>query len=115
MPLRILPKDGQLLLMAGIWEIWNKPEQPIQTFSIITTSPNKEISAIHNRMPVVLPDLERQLQWLEDGSLEELLQLLQPVQDGFFESYPVSPAVNSPRNNDSSLHQPLPETPDLFS
>lgn len=115
MPLRLLPKEGPLLLMAGIWDIWEQPTQPISTFSIITTTPNKEVSPIHHRMPVVLPDLDRQLKWLEEGPLEEVLDLLRPVEDGFFDIYPVSAAVNSPRNNDPSLHNPLPETPDLFS
>jgi putative SOS response-associated peptidase YedK len=41
--------------VAGIWDTWNpgtKDERP--SFSILTTSANEAMSAIHDRMPVIL-------------------------------------------------------------
>jgi putative SOS response-associated peptidase YedK len=114
-PYRIQPKDGSLLIMAGIWDIWDKDGYPLKSFSIITTTPNREVSSLHNRMPVVLPTLEDCLRWLEPIETEQALAFLRPVKDGFFRVYRVSDALNSPNHNDPSLHNELPENLDLFS
>ena len=50
-PLNIHRADGQPLALAGLWE---SHDEFGPTFTIITTAPNAYMSAIHNRMPVVL-------------------------------------------------------------
>ena len=41
--------------MAGIWERWKSPEgNTVFTCTIITTTPNKLMQDIHDRMPVIL-------------------------------------------------------------
>jgi putative SOS response-associated peptidase YedK len=59
---------------------------------------------IHERMPVILPpdDFER---WLETGADEalDLLALLRPAASDSLEAYPVSKAVNSPKNEGREL------------
>ena len=114
-PYRIIPKDGHLLVMAGIWDIWEKGGYPVKSFSIITTTPNREVSSLHNRMPVVLPTLEDRLKWLEQIEVEEVLAFLHPPKDGTFRVYRVSDELNSPSNNMPELHKELPENLDLFS
>ncbi|MCB0643583.1 MAG: SOS response-associated peptidase [Phaeodactylibacter sp.] len=114
-PYRLLPADDKLLVMAGIWDVWDQEGYPIKSFSIITTTPNREVSSIHNRMPVVLPDLERQQHWLEALPTPEILEMLQPVADGFFKVYKISSDVNKPVHNAAYLHDPIPENLDLFS
>ena len=55
-------------------------------------------------MPVILkPDEETR--WLEPSlvSKEEIESFLHPYEDNKLELYPVSPDVNSPRNNDKHL------------
>lgn len=115
LPYRILPKDGSLLIMGGIWDIWDNEEVPKMSFSIITTTPNTEMSDLHNRAPIVFTDaLECQL-WLDNNSLEDINSLLQPVEDDFFNIYRVSEMVNSVRNNSPHLHEEVPEELNLFS
>jgi len=115
LPYRIRPKNGSLLIMGGIWEVWNKYGVPKQSFSIITTTPNAEMAGLHNRAPVVFTDaLECQL-WLDNNSLEDINSLLQPVKDDYFDIYRVSEMVNSVRNNSPHLHEEVPEELDLFS
>lgn len=104
-PYFIHPKDIDLFTFAGLWSTWLDVEKrEIRSFSIMTTSPNKEMAGIHNRMPVILkPDDEDR--WLEPshsdrGSIEPLLH---PYEDNGLELYRVSPDVNSPRNNDKYL------------
>ncbi len=105
-PYRILRKDGRLLAFAGIWDVWTDGLTALHTFSIITTDPNEEVATIHDRMPVVLLDEDQQLAWLEEHDLEKLKKLLVPPPDGIFEMYPVSTAVNNPKNNSPALHDP---------
>lgn len=95
-PFLIFPKDHENFTFAGIYN----PDQ--NTYSIMTTDPNKEMEKIHNRMPVILsPDLEES--WLGVEDEDELEQLLMPLKDGSLDMYEVSRAVNSPKNNNASL------------
>lgn len=103
-PYRIFLKNGDLMLMAGIWDIWSGGEYPVKSFSIITAPSNKEVTPLHNRMPLIFPHREQQIHWLEDISLEEVLDMLQPPEDNFLDMYKVSDKVNSYRNDSPELH-----------
>ena len=72
--------------------------------SCATTAADREMSSLHDRMPLVLEELAWRL-WLGEhaGSAAELLR---PAPDGTLRAWPVSPRVNSPRNNDASLTEP---------
>ena len=108
-PFRILPTDGSLLVMAGIWESWSPPDggDPVHTYSIITGAPNAEMKPIHDRMPMLLPDGERQSTWLDrDARLPDILELLRTPPDGILRTYAVSQQVGNVRNNGPQLHEP---------
>jgi len=109
-PYFIHPKDQLLFSFAGLYSIWNDVEgRPLYSFSILTTRPNEEMKAIHDRMPVILhPDQEAT--WLDRhiDEREQLEPMLEPYTDGCLELYRVSDEVNSPRNNDSHLVQAVP-------
>src|SRR5215469_14280214 len=51
-------REGELFAFAGIWDGWRNAEgQWVKTCSILTTTPNRLTSAIHDRMPAILhPD-----------------------------------------------------------
>lgn len=108
-PYFIRPKDQTLFSFAGIYSTWNDVEgRPLYTFSILTTSPNKDMKPIHDRMPVILhPDQEAI--WLDRrvDEREVLLEIMKPYEDGKLEIIRVSDDVNSPRNNDDHLVQPV--------
>lgn len=108
-PFFIHPKDIDLYAFAGIWSTWESGDgQEIKVYSIMTTEPNKEMKAVHNRMPVILHPEDEEA-WIEpsnDGP-ESLSKLLFPFEDNGLEIYEVSRAVNSPRNNDASLLKPV--------
>ena len=85
-------------------------EKVLESFSILTTWPNKEMKSIHDRMPVILkPDDEDR--WLDpsNNTPESLADLLVPYKDGKLEVYPVSTEVNSARNDYEELIQSLPD------
>ncbi|MFK0256684.1 SOS response-associated peptidase [Streptomyces sp. NPDC090445] len=136
-PYFVLPADGSVFAMAGIYEFWRDRTLPDEhphawwaTCSVITaeaeTTPlagapdggPRALSEIHPRMPLMLtPD--RWDAWLDpantdaDGSLQ---QLLAPPPGGLMRAFPVSTAVSSVRNNGPELLNELdaPEEGTLF-
>jgi putative SOS response-associated peptidase YedK len=107
------PDDGQFAF-AGLWERWRetKDADPVDTFTIITTTPNELMATIHNRMPVILkPD--DYAAWL-DGSTppDRLKSLLAPYPDEW-EAYPVSTHVNNPKNDDPECVEKLKSIRDI--
>ncbi len=106
-PFFIHPKDIELYSFAGIWDIWKDQDgKEVKTYSIMTTEPNKEMKAIHTRMPVILHP-EDEASWIEpsNNTAEGLGELLLPFEDGGLEIYEVSRDVNNPVNNNSRLIQ----------
>ena len=103
LPYRILLQEGELMLLAGIWDEWRGKK----TFSIITTQPNAEMSVLHNRMPVILSkgfQGDDWTTWLTETNLDTLLYMCNTPQDNFLKMYRVSEKVNSVYNNSTDLH-----------
>jgi putative SOS response-associated peptidase YedK len=100
-------KRGEIFAFAGLWETWKSPDgNDLESCTIITTSPNELIRRIHDRMPVILAP-EHYETWLQDPvPAESLQQLLKPYPAAAMEAYPVSPEVNSPKNDSPSLIKP---------
>lgn len=113
-PYRIYHKSENLLVFAGIWEVWRKEADPVYSYSIITTTPNAEMARVHDRMPVVLADRDQQEAWLQTEHLDKALDLLHSPPDGTLTMYPISKQVNKVSNNGPQLHEPLGEQGDLF-
>jgi putative SOS response-associated peptidase YedK len=109
-PYFIHPKDEELFSFAGIWANWKDDDgREIKTYSIMTTEPNHEMAAIHNRMPVILQP-EEEDSWLaasSDNDRGAIEALLRPLGDGELEMYEVSRDVNVARTNDERLILPL--------
>lgn len=114
-PYRIIMRDASLLIFAGIWDVWkNENDQEIHSFSVITTRPNAEMSEVHNRMPVILPNRELQNRFLQEKDLLETIALLQPLEDDMLRIFPVSYAVNSVEANSPDLYRTVEPPPTLF-
>lgn len=114
-PYRIKAKENQLLALAGIWDVWTNGEKSIQTFSIITTTANREVSQLHQRMPVIFDTPEAREKWLTAISLSQVLNMLQPLKDDQLEMYRISTKLNSPSYDKVDLHESIPEPPTLFN
>lgn len=108
-PFYIKPKQADLFSFAGVWETRKDAEGlELKTYSIITTSPNKEMKTIHNRMPVILHQ-EDYASWLEPSlsSKSDIAPFLRPYEDNELEIYKVSKNVNTARNNSAELIYPI--------
>ena len=108
-------KDGQLMCFAGLWDCvqYEGSDERIYTYTVITTDSNKQLSFLHNRMPVILENGSENLRtWLDPGRHEwskELQSLLKPF-DGELECYPVDQAVGKVGNNSPSFIIPVAST-----
>lgn len=110
-PYFITPGDGSSLAMAGIWSVWWQQDgderKPIITLAVLTTDAVGEMTQVHHRMPLILPR-DRWTDWL-DPDRADPSALLAPDLDlvNALELRPVSTRVNSIRNNDRTLTDPV--------
>lgn len=97
--------DDAPFAFAGLWERWRPDgaDDPVDTVTIITTTANALMAPIHARMPVIL-DRTDHARWLDRtlGS-DAVSDLIRPAATDGWETYPVSTAVNSPRNDGPEL------------
>lgn len=105
-------KDGKLMCFAGLWDCvqYEGSEEKIYTYTIITTSPSKQLEFLHDRMPVILENGSKELQtWCDPKRStwsKELQGLLKPFQ-GELEIYPVSKDVGKVGNNSPNFIIPV--------
>jgi putative SOS response-associated peptidase YedK len=108
LPYAIVSADGLPLALAALWELWKDRQgggDTVQTFTIVTTTPNDLCASIHDRMPVILPR-EKWATWLgeHEADPDELRwMILRPYPAELMRAYPVGPRVGNVRNNDADL------------
>jgi putative SOS response-associated peptidase YedK len=101
-PFSIGMLDGSVFAFAGLWDCWrDSTGQPVETCTILTTTPNALVADLHNRMPVILRSESYQL-WLDPNVRNPSLvaPLLHPFAANQMKKYPVSTRVNRPENDD---------------
>jgi putative SOS response-associated peptidase YedK len=110
-PLFIHRVDGEPLAVAGLWSAWKDPDLAddapnrwLHSATVVTTSANGTMSAVHDRMPVLVPR-SRWSEWLDptNHDVESLSSLFDMSDDTSLTMYPVSTDVNSVRNNRPEL------------
>src|SRR5271167_711331 len=101
-------QNNRSFAFAGLAEHRHRGEQVIDSATIITTEPNELMAPIHDRMPVILATDDYDL-WLDPEFVgkEKLLSLLRPFAPDEMTAYPVSTAVNSPKNQGEQCIEPL--------
>ncbi|WP_348529965.1 SOS response-associated peptidase [Methylocaldum sp. RMAD-M] len=106
-PYAIGLESGEPFSLAGLWDRWEGDGQTIESCTIIVTQANALMATIHDRMPVILPPSAYDV-WLDPKTpLETAQALLQPFTAEPMRLYPVSRRVNSPKNDDPTLVEPL--------
>jgi len=98
------------LAFAGLWETWTGPNgEELDTAVIVTTTANRTLAHIHERMPVFVLREAFDL-WLDCANVEANVAaaLIRPAPEALFETYEVSPAVNRVANDFAALVIPQP-------
>lgn len=97
----ITPRDQSVFSFAGLWEEWLNLStgKALRSATIIITDAQEPIKSLHDRMPVMLApeDFEP---WLT-GKLEIQTLAAKPMPP--VNIWPVSPRVNSVKNNEPDL------------
>jgi putative SOS response-associated peptidase YedK len=95
--------DGDVLVLAGLWEYWKADDREILSATVITTAAGPDLEGIHDRQPVVLePDhWER---WLDPG-LEDRdeLEAMLSASPGTLRHWVVGQDVGNIRNDGPQL------------
>jgi putative SOS response-associated peptidase YedK len=114
-PMFIHEVDDSVFCFAGLWEAWRSPEgEAIVSMTILTTTPNRMMAPIHNRMPVILHRKDYDC-WLNPASRASALRaLLAPFPDERLRAYTVSSHVNNPKNDDPECTEPKESGPTLW-
>ena len=66
-PWFVAPAEGSPLSFAALWERWDKAEEPVESFTIVTTAATPDLAGIHERQPAIIPPA-RFDQWLDPAS-----------------------------------------------
>jgi putative SOS response-associated peptidase YedK len=109
--------DGSLVALAGVWESWTDAEGgELRSTAILTGAAPADLSAVHDRAPVVVPP-EEWAAWLDPGTPEVVIRaLLRPTAAGTIRVWPVGAGVGDVRANGPDLAAPVAvdEQPALF-
>ena len=104
--------DQPLFGFAGLWDRSMKPDgTAIESVVHITMPANDLLKSIHNtgsnphRMPAIVRK-EDQEAWLA-GSVDVARSVLKQYEAGLMVAYEVSTRVNSPKNNEAALIDPV--------
>ncbi len=114
--------DDEPYALAGLWEQWSPPapegaddpdggalSEPLRSVTILTAGANQAMSAVHDRMPVVVPPSGWDA-WLspEMQDRDAVTAFLVAAPDALFRLRPVSTEVNNVRNHGAHLLDPVP-------
>jgi putative SOS response-associated peptidase YedK len=108
MPWYFSVADGRAFAIAGLYETWCSPEGEERAgVALLTVDANETVRPVHHRMPAMLPRSAFDA-WLAPGDVDPaaLGALLRPAPAGAMRSWPVSRAVNGPKNDGPELIMP---------
>lgn len=104
-PFYITRADDDILYFAGLWECW---QEELLTCTILTTTPNVEMKALHHRMPCIL-EREQAEAWCNPdlNDVERIQEFLNPAAEGLWAMHEVDKGVGNTRNNAVHLIEKL--------
>lgn len=103
-PYRFTLLDEGIFAFAGLWDEYENDKGGIDhTFLLLTTTSNKKVGEIEERMPLIL-SRDHEKKWLDRySSKEELLDMFIPFPEEEMTSYTVSPLVNQIKEDSPAI------------
>lgn len=108
-PFHLRRRDGELLALAGLWDVWRAPDgERLASCAIVTVPANDLVAAIHDRMPAILSS-DGVDAWLDPAAAPASARLrwLAPCPDEWLEAYAVSTWVNTPEHDGPQCLAPV--------
>lgn len=111
-PFYITSTSGKPFGMGGIWERWKKNGRIVETCAVLTCEAHEAMRPVHQRMPVVIPQINYE-EWLDQDRSDQknLKSFLKPLTLEETTIYPVSTHVNHIRNDGPDCTLPSEESP----
>jgi putative SOS response-associated peptidase YedK len=104
-PFAVARVDGYPVAFGGIWAEWRSPDgETLRTFATITTDANRQLSAIQDRMPVIIEPEDWPL-WLGEVEGDPTI-LLRAAGEDVLRVWPVDKKVGNVRNDGPDLLEP---------
>jgi putative SOS response-associated peptidase YedK len=102
-PMFIHHADDRPFAFAGLWDRWtDENNQPLETFTILTTAANEQLRPLYERMPIILRP-ENFSAWLDPATSDPAaIEPFLADPPGDLVLQPVGPHVNSVANDDPS-------------
>ena len=98
---------GEPFSFAGLWEIWDRGDGPVHSFTILTCPSSPSLRWLHARQPAIVPRT-RYGEWLDPASRHPpLLEMARTPHAGPFDRRRVSKAVNYVRNDSPGILRPV--------
>ena len=108
-PHLVRPRQGGPMGLAAIYENWLGADgSEIETMAVLTTASNAAMSALHDRMPVIIQPEHFDL-WLDcrPGTTGDIVHLLAPPAEDLLDIVEVSRKLNNPRNEGPEVQEPV--------
>jgi putative SOS response-associated peptidase YedK len=108
-PHLVRPRQGGPMGLAAIYENWLGGDgSEIETMAVLTTASNAAMSALHDRMPVIIQPEHFDL-WLDcrPGTTGDIVHLLAPPAEDLLDIVEVSRKLNNPRNEGPEVQEPV--------
>ena len=102
----ITPAAGPAMFFAGIYKK-SKDEDANAEVTIVTTAANKAMSAVHDRMPVILTSDNAALAWIQENDRDSLDELIQPADNNALVFTQVSEYVNKSTHEGMQCIEPV--------
>jgi putative SOS response-associated peptidase YedK len=103
-PWRFTVDGGEPFAFAGLCtrKEWSDPDDRgvdedgyLYSATIVTTTPNKVVAPVHNRMPAILAGADAEAAWLNpELSAEDAIAMLGPLDPARMEGAPANPKLN---------------------
>ena len=94
--------EGELLLLAGLYELWTRGDETVRSVAVVTSPPTELVARVHDRMAVVL-DEPGACQWLDQGGQA----MLCPCPENWLTMYPVSDYATRPQSDGPRCIEPV--------
>ncbi|MFD0981165.1 SOS response-associated peptidase [Tropicimonas aquimaris] len=105
LPWYIHRAGGVPMVMAGIWQDWEREGDRLTTLAIVTCEAGNGMESLHHRMPVILDPADWPM-WLGEAG-KGAARLMRPAPEGSLSWHRVDPIVNSNRARGAELIAPL--------
>lgn len=104
-PYRFEMASGKPFAFAGQWDAWKDRvrKEWLQSFTIITTTPNELTAQVHNRMPIILAERDYDRWLIRDDKERPPLDLLRAFPAEEMEAHEAHKDVGNVKNNSVEL------------